>query len=82
MLRRIVVLFEVGLLVLACSHGAFGPSEGSGLGTAWGETRASSVDWVAFEREDPARPVEVVTLYYDDAEGVRAATRGPSFVGG
>jgi hypothetical protein len=80
MTTRIAWLFGISLLVLACSHGAvLAPSEGAGLGTAWGETRASSVQWVGFEREDPSRPTAVVALYYDDAEGVAAAARQPSF---
>ncbi|HMF39714.1 MAG TPA: hypothetical protein VKQ32_03410 [Polyangia bacterium] len=81
MTRRIVWLFGIGLVGLACaSYGApFAPSERAGLGTAWGEDRASSVRWVSFEREDPLRPVEVVALHYDDADGVRAAAREPGF---
>lgn len=56
-----------------------------GLGTEWGETQTSRVSSVAFEREDWSRPSDVVTLYYNDAEGIRAMTRGSSvssFVGG
>jgi hypothetical protein len=80
MTRRIVWLFGIALAGVACSHGAaLAPSERAGLGTAWGEARASSVQWVSFEREDPLRPVAVVALHYDDADGVRAAAREPAF---
>ncbi len=65
------------LLLAACSTPmALGPSARPGLGTAWGETRASSIYRVAFEREDPDRPVAVATLYYDDGDGVRALAGG------
>jgi hypothetical protein len=80
MTRRTVWLFAISVLGLACSHGAaFSPSEGAGLGTAWGETRASSVQLVGFEREAPSQPVAVVALYYDDADGVGAAAAEPGF---
>ena len=80
MTRRIVWLFGIGLLGLACADTtAFGPSERAGLGTAWGEARPSSVRWVSFERADPLRPVAVLALHYDDAEGVRAAAGDPGF---
>jgi hypothetical protein len=65
------------LLLAACtSPMAVGPSQRPGLGTAWGETRFSSIHHVAFEREDPGRPVAVATLYYDDGDGVRALAGG------
>lgn len=47
-----------------------------GLGTEWGETRASRVSTVRFERDDWSNPTAVATLYYDNADGVRAMTRG------
>ena len=43
-----------------------------GLGTAWGETRASRVHDVAFAREDPSHPFSLSAIRYDDAGGVRA----------
>lgn len=49
-----------------------------GLGTEWGETRASRVSTAPFERADWSSPSAVATLYYNDAEGVRAMTRGAS----
>src|SRR5262245_17747499 len=80
MMRRVVWLFGIGLLGLACADTrALAPSERAGLGTAWGEARSSSVRWVSFEREDPQRPVAVVALHYDDADGVRAAAGDPGF---
>jgi len=80
MTGRIISLFGIGLVGLACADtAAFAPSERPGLGTAWGESRASSVRWVSFEREDPLQPVAVVALHYDDADGVRAAVSAPGF---
>ncbi|HEY7373136.1 MAG TPA: hypothetical protein VIF57_13320, partial [Polyangia bacterium] len=81
MTRRIVWLFGIGLVGLACaSYGAGSvPSERGGLGTSWGESRTSSIRMVSFEREDPLRPVAVVALHYDDADGVRAAAGAPGF---
>lgn len=49
-----------------------------GLGTAWGETRSSHVTSAPFERDNPASPFVTVAIYYNDAEGVRAMTRGGS----
>jgi hypothetical protein len=64
------------ILGLALGTGAcattLGPAERPGLGTSWGETRESRVSRVAFEREDPDRPVAVSILHYDDRDGVRA----------
>lgn len=47
-------------------------AERPGLGTAFGEERASHVDHVAFERA-AARPDAVLTLRYDDRAGLLAA---------
>lgn len=52
------------------------PTERPGLGTEWGETRTSRVSSVAFEREQSSTPFSVTTLYYNDAQGLRAMTRG------
>jgi hypothetical protein len=49
-----------------------------GLGTEWGETQTSHVSTVPFERDDWSNPGAVTALYYNDAEGVRAMTRGAS----
>ena len=43
-----------------------------GLGTAWGETRASSVHDVAFVRADAGRPWSIASVRYDDRGGVGA----------
>jgi hypothetical protein len=50
-------------------------SERPGLGTEWGETRYSHVNNVAFDRNDPYRPAQVLSLYYNDREGARAMAR-------
>ena len=57
---------------------ASSPRERSGLGTTWGETRRSEVRLISFERDDPMRPQDVATLYYDDVAGVRALSGGAS----
>jgi hypothetical protein len=44
----------------------------SNLGTQWGEQRVSRVSEVAFQRENPSAPTRIVTLRYDDAEGLSA----------
>jgi hypothetical protein len=49
-----------------------------GLGTTFGETRGSRVSSSAFERGSD-RPFAVSTLFYNDADGVRAMTRGASY---
>jgi len=46
-----------------------------GLGTAYGETRRSSVESVGFRRADPNTPDVVFTIRYDDVDGVRSAAR-------
>ncbi|HEY8377816.1 MAG TPA: hypothetical protein VIK91_15075 [Nannocystis sp.] len=43
----------------------------AGLGTAYGEQRRSSVRGTRFERADPYNPDLVLSLRYNDAEGVR-----------
>jgi len=42
------------------------------LGTQFGEARESVVTSVAFERASPTHPALIVTLRYDDAEGLSA----------
>src|SRR6188768_726028 len=49
-----------------------------GLGTSWGETRDSRVSSAPFERRDGDSPFTVTTINYNDANGVRAMTRGAS----
>ncbi len=46
-----------------------------GLGTAYGETQRSSVESVGFRRAEPSTPDVVLTLRYDDVDGVRSAAR-------
>jgi hypothetical protein len=46
-----------------------------GLGTAYGESRRSSVESVGFRRADPTTPDVVFTVRYDDVDGVRSAAR-------
>jgi hypothetical protein len=47
-----------------------------GLGTEWGETRTSQVTDAPFERRSADAPWATSSLYYNDANGVRAMTRG------
>ena len=46
-----------------------------GLGTAYGETRESSVETVGFRRAESSTPDVVFTVRYDDLDGVRSAAR-------
>lgn len=46
-----------------------------GLGTAFGETRSSSVDTVSFRRADPNTPDVVFAIRYDDVSGIRQIAR-------
>jgi hypothetical protein len=46
--------------------------ERPGLGTEWGETRASHVYDVTFLRASPGRPFAVAQLFYNDRAGVDA----------
>ncbi len=45
--------------------------ESAGLGTSWGELRHSPVREVPFERSSE-QPSQVVSIYYNDLEGVKA----------
>jgi hypothetical protein len=49
--------------------GSAGPSN---IGTLYGESQDSSVVEVAFERRSPTHPAAVLTLRYDDYEGLSA----------
>jgi len=44
----------------------------SNLGTQWGEQRVSRVSEAPFLRQNPSSPARIVTLRYDDAEGLSA----------
>lgn len=52
------------------------PREQPGLGTEWGETRASEISMVSFERESPRRPFATASLLYNDDQGARAIAGG------
>lgn len=54
------------------SRFASAPTDRPGLGTKWGETRGSPITIVPFERADWAHPLASASIYYNDAEGVRA----------
>jgi hypothetical protein len=79
LLTIVVVLLAAGTAAGCSSWGGLGASERPGLGTTWGETRGSRVDWVSFERDDPQRPFAVATVYYDDPAGIRAQVRQAAF---
>jgi len=49
--------------------------ERPGLGTEWGENRESRVSTAAFFRENPDRPFDVVKMFYNDSDGVRAMAK-------
>lgn len=52
--------------------GGSGSSGPSNIGTLYGESQDSSVVEVAFERRSPTHPVAVLTLRYDDYDGLEA----------
>jgi hypothetical protein len=82
-MHRTISAVALAAALFGCtgSMSATGPQDRVGLGTTWGETRRSQVRLVDFERADPLRPDDVATLYYDDADGVRALTAGASVTG-
>lgn len=49
--------------------------ERPGLGTEWGENRDSRVSTAPFFRENPDRPFDVVKMFYNDSDGVRAMAK-------
>jgi hypothetical protein len=49
-----------------------GPGGPSNIGTQYGEDEASSVVEVAFERRSPTHPAALLTLRYDDYQGLEA----------
>lgn len=51
------------------------PKARPGLGTVWGEDRASNVRHTVFHRADPQRPFALATLFYNDREGISAMAR-------
>jgi hypothetical protein len=50
-----------------------------GLGTQWGETRASRISMVSFERADRGTPFATSALFYNDEEGARAMASASGF---
>jgi hypothetical protein len=60
----------------AAADGAYqptpAPEERPGLGTEWGETRASRVSSAPFERQDFSTPLSTSSFMYNDESGVRA----------
>jgi hypothetical protein len=75
-MNRIVAFVTLAAALTACSYPtAMGSSERAGLGTTWGETRASRVHLVSFERDDSERPLAVANVTYDDPEGIRTMSR-------
>jgi hypothetical protein len=49
-----------------------GSSAPRGLGTEYGEAQYSPVTEVRFERQNPSRPDSILSLRYDDADGLTA----------
>jgi hypothetical protein len=86
-MKRQLLFLVFGLVVWlvlgvsACSPWSVGPAERAGLGTSWGETRESRVEFAPFERDDPDRPVAVSMLHYDDPDGIRALAHGGAGAG-
>jgi len=48
------------------------PTDRPGLGTKWGETRRSRVDYASFRRADSTHALATASIYYNDAAGIRA----------
>jgi hypothetical protein len=44
----------------------------SGIGTAYGQSVSSRAEVVPFVRRDTERPTELVAVYYDDRDGLKA----------
>src|SRR4051812_18772033 len=51
---------------------ASAPTDRPGLGTKWGETRGSRVEFTGFRRADPSHPIATAAIYYNDAAGIQA----------
>jgi uncharacterized protein (DUF736 family) len=76
--------FVVSLFVCSCESqistggnapaGRFAqaPTDRPGLGTKWGETRGSRVEFTSFRRADPTRPIATAAIFYNDEQGIRA----------
>jgi hypothetical protein len=87
LLRTSIAFFALALSFLSCegpapqfraemaatkTRFAQAPPDRPGLGTKWGETRTSPVAAAQFERADPFKPFATASIYYNDAEGIRA----------
>jgi len=53
-------------------HASEAPTKRPGLGTEFGEARASRVETVAFTRANPSRPSQLVSIRYNDRAGLTA----------
>lgn len=51
---------------------ASAPPDRPGLGTKWGETRASRIGATSFDRANFNHPFAVGAVYYNDKAGIRA----------
>lgn len=79
-----LILLCVSLFLCACESQIAGrggsaaarfaqaPTDRPGLGTKWGETRGSRVEFTNFRRADPARPIATAVIYYNDDAGIQA----------
>lgn len=56
------------------------PQERPGLGTGWGDDVASSVNYTNFHRAN-AHPASMASIYYNDAEGIKAMTNSWNYSG-
>ena len=62
----------VGASRSAASGFASPPTDRPGLATKWGETRESRISTTGFARADWNQPIAAATIYYNNAEGIRA----------
>ena len=56
----------------AASGFAQAPTDRPGLGTKWGETRTSRVNFANFQRANASHPIATAAIFYNDATGIRA----------
>jgi hypothetical protein len=57
------------------------PERRPGLGTEFGESRYSHVDYTTFQRENPGSPASVVEIRYNDREGLLALGIPATYLG-
>ncbi|MCC6873317.1 MAG: hypothetical protein IT378_03330 [Sandaracinaceae bacterium] len=84
---KLGALVSFFVLVLGCGGAGYAPSLSSepraaapevdpssrpGLATQWGESRASNVRTVHFQRADRSQPTAVAAVHYNDASGAAA----------